>query len=79
MVPKLLSAECVAKDGFSYLAVTITPDATGQRTEEIAGDVVVNGRVFADWGLHLIDMHLTMGNLLSLVDSQSKAWAAKVR
>jgi hypothetical protein len=78
-VPKLLSAECVAKDGFNYLAVTITPDAAGQRTDEIAGDVVVNGNVYADWGLHLIDMHLTMGNLLSLVDSQAKAWAAKVR
>jgi hypothetical protein len=78
-VPKLLSAECVAKDGFNYLAVTITPDAVGQRTNEIAGDVVVNGNVYANWGLHLIDMHLTMGNLLSLVDSQSKAWAAKVR
>ena len=78
-VPKLLSAECVAKDGFNYLAVTITPDSAGQRTDDIVGDVVVSGRVYADWGLHLIDMHLTMGNLLALVDSQAKAWAAKVR
>ena len=78
-VPKLLSAECVAKDGFSYLAVTITPDSAGQRTDDIAGNVVVSGRVFADWGLHLIDVHLAMGNLLDLVDSQSRAWLAKVR
>jgi hypothetical protein len=78
-VPRLLSAECVAKDGFSYLAVTITPDSAGQRTDDIAGDVVVSGRVLADWGLHLIDVHLAMGNLLDLVDSQSRAWLAKVR
>jgi hypothetical protein len=78
-VPKLLSAECVVKDGFSYLAVTVMPDAAGQRTDDIVGDVVVSGRVLANWGLHLIDVHLTMGNLLNLVDSQSKAWAAKVR
>ncbi len=78
-VPGLLSAECVVNDGFSYLTINVRPDAAGARTDDIAGNVVVSGGVLADWGLHLIDMHLTMGNLLSLVNSQSKAWLAKVR
>ena len=31
---------------------------------EITGDIVVMGHVLKDWGLHLIDMNLTMGNLV---------------
>jgi hypothetical protein len=38
--------------------------------------VVVNGQVFADWGLHLIDVNLAMGNLIDIVGQQSKAYLA---
>jgi len=40
------------------------------------GDVVVNGQVLPDWGLHLIDVNLTMGNLLDIVGRQSKVYAS---
>ena len=48
----------------------------GPRDSDIVGDVVVNGQVLADWGLHLIDVNLTMGNLLDIVGRQSKAYLA---
>jgi len=35
---------------------------------------VIEERIAKDWGLHLIDMHLTMGNLVTLAKQQSKAY-----
>ena len=29
-----------------------------------------------DWGLHLIDANLFMGNLVDIVGDEAKAWAA---
>ena len=30
----------------------------------------------AEWGMHLIDANLAMGNLLDIAEKQSKAWLA---
>jgi hypothetical protein len=76
-VPGLLTAECVSNEKGSYLAVTVKGNPQDPRTDDIAGDVVVNGNVQADWGLHLIDVHLAMGNLLDIVRQQAKAYVAK--
>ena len=76
-VPGLLSAECVADEHGSYLAVTLHPTPGGARTNDISGDVVVNGQVWPDWGLHLIDANLTMGNLVAIVGDETKAYLAK--
>jgi hypothetical protein len=35
------------------------------------------GKPLANWGLHLIDVNLAMGNLLDLVDAQSKAYRSR--
>ena len=75
-VPGLLSAACVDDAHGSYLAVTLHPTAGGVRTNDISGDVVVNGQVLEDWGLHLIDANLTMGNLLSIVGDETKTYLA---
>jgi hypothetical protein len=37
---------------------------------------VVGGKVQADWGLHLIDANLAMGNLVDIVAAESKAYLA---
>jgi hypothetical protein len=74
--PGLLTGECVSNEHGNYLAVTINADPKDPRTDDIIGDVVVGGQVQAGWGLHLIDMNLTMGNLVDLVGAQSKAWLA---
>jgi hypothetical protein len=75
-VPGLLAAECVSNEKGSYLAVTVKGDPKDPRTDDIVGDVVVGGQVQADWGLHLIDVHLAMGNLVDIVRQQARAYLA---
>lgn len=76
-VPGLLTAECVSNENGSYLAVTVHGDPNDPRTDDIPGDVVRDGKVSADWGLHLIDANLAMGNLVDIVGHQSKAYLSK--
>ena len=73
-VPGLISTECTSKDGADYLAVTVNADPADPRTDTIVGDVTVNGQVLKDWGLHLIDMPVVMGNLVDLSNAQAAAW-----
>ena len=76
-VPGLLSAACVTSSKFSYLAVTVNAVPADKRTDTIVGDVVFGGGILKEWGLHLIDMPVVMGNLVELSATQAKAWAAK--
>jgi hypothetical protein len=76
-VPGLLSAQCVANENGSYLEITVHGDPQDARVDEITGDVVTNGMVSAGWGLHLIDMNLTMGNLIDQVKAKSDAYLAR--
>ncbi len=76
-VPGLLTAECVSNESGSYLAVKVHGDAKDPRVDDIVGDVVTGGQVQADWGLHLIDVHVAMGNLVEIVGQQAKAYLAK--
>jgi hypothetical protein len=75
-VPGMLTSECVFDKNGSYLAVTVHGDAAGPRASDIPGDVVVNGNVLTDWGLHLIDMQEAMGNLIDIARQESKAYLA---
>jgi hypothetical protein len=74
MLPGMLSANCVNQGGFNYLAVTLAADPLDKRTDSIVGDVVVDGQVRPAWGLHLVDMHLAMGNLVEIVQRQGAEW-----
>jgi hypothetical protein len=76
-VPGMLTAQCASNDNATYLEVTVQADPSGGRTDDIIGDLRGNGGVQANWGLHLVDVNLAMGNLLDVVDQQSKAWLAK--
>jgi hypothetical protein len=77
-VPGLLEGKCVRDGAFHYLSVRTASDENGPRTHRIGGDVVgANGQVAADWGLHLIDMHLAMGDLVDLVGQQTRAWLSR--
>jgi hypothetical protein len=75
--PGLLTAQCVDKNGFSYLEVHVNADPKDPRADDIVGDVVVAGQVQKDWGLHLIDANLAMGDLVTIVGQESKAYLAK--
>eukprot|EP01030_Chromulinospumella_sphaerica_P021721 gene21721-21676_t len=72
--PGLLTTECVRSGEYSYLKVTTNADPADARTDAIAGDVVIFGKVDANWGLHLIDMNVAMGDLVGIVGEQAKAW-----
>lgn len=75
--PGLLTAECVQNEKGSYLAVKVHGDPKDPRADDIVGDIVVLGQVQANWGLHLIDVNVAMGNLVNIVSQQSKAYQAK--
>ena len=76
-VPGLISGKCVSKDGFNYLEAHVNADPADPRTDTINGDVQVGTVVAKDWGLHLIDANIAMGNLVDIVGQQAKAYAAK--
>jgi hypothetical protein len=74
-VPGMLTAQCASNENASgYLEVTVHPDGSGVRAEDITGDLRGPNGVQANWGLHLIDVNLSMGNLLDIVGQQAKAW-----
>ncbi|WP_426033084.1 DUF3089 domain-containing protein [Caulobacter sp. DWP3-1-3b2] len=75
-LPGLVSAQCVSQGGFDYLAVTVHPDKADPRADNIPGDLLVLGQPLKDWGLHLVDVNLTMGNLVEVVGAQAKVYSA---
>ena len=75
-VPELLTARCTSNEHATFLEVTVNGNPLDARTDDISGDLVTAGRVATDWGLHLIDVNLAMGNLVEIVGQQAKAWLA---
>jgi hypothetical protein len=73
-LPGLLTGKCVANKFGSYLEITVQADPKDPRTDDIPGDVVAGGQIQADWGLHLIDVNLAMGNLVDIVKQQAKVY-----
>ncbi|MFY3386149.1 DUF3089 domain-containing protein [Paracidovorax sp. MALMAid1276] len=71
VAPAHLSAECVEAGGASYLSVALGAD--------VPADVVVNGQLQRNWGLHLVDSNLAAGNLADIVRQQARAYAATPR
>jgi hypothetical protein len=67
--PGLVSAECTQADGASYLAVTVHADPADPRTDTIGGEFPL----LPGFGLHVIDVDLALGNLVTLVATQGKA------
>jgi len=76
-VPGMISARCVSKDGANYLAVTVNGDPADKRVDDISGDVIAGNVRLDDWGLHLIDMPVVMGDLVALTARQYTAWTAR--
>ncbi|MFZ5670400.1 MAG: DUF3089 domain-containing protein [Pseudomonadota bacterium] len=72
--PGLLTAECVTRDGATFLSVHVNADPADPRTDEVAGDTLTAGRPDPIWGLHLVDMHIAMGDLVRIVRAQGEAW-----
>ena len=73
-LPGLLTAACQSNETHDWLAVSIHADPADSRADDIPGDLVFDGKVVADWGLHLVDMNLAMGNLVELAKLEGQAW-----
>jgi hypothetical protein len=76
-VPGLLTAECSSNENANFLKITVNADPNDPRADDIPGDLGMAGKPQANWGLHLVDVNLTMGSLLDIVNKQSKAYQSK--
>ena len=72
--PGLVRGECVQKNGYSYLEVTVQGDPGDARADDIPGDLIFGGTPGSLWGLHLIDVSVAMGNLVDIVGRQTDAY-----
>ena len=71
-VPGLIAAKCASNEHATYLEIAVNGNPSDPRTDDIPGDL--GAKPIAMWGLHLVDVNLVMGNLLSLVDQQTKSY-----
>ena len=76
-VPGLLTAECKTNEHASYLEVTVHGNPADPRTDDIGGDLGAGQQIQANWGLHLIDVHLAIGNLVDIVGQQTRTYLKK--
>ena len=68
-LPGLVTGECQTSNGSTYLSATVNPDPAGPRSDDIVGDLT------PQWGLHLVDVNLVMGNLVDDVQAQAETYA----
>jgi hypothetical protein len=75
--PGLVFGECVADGNASYLSISVSPEP-GALSPVLGGEVRnTDGSANAQWGLHLLDVGLGMGNLVALVGSQAQAYRSR--
>jgi hypothetical protein len=67
-VPGLTSVRCKERDGINYLEVTVHGDPDGPRVDDIPGDLT------PEWGLHLVDVNLVMGDIVNQVSAQADTY-----
>jgi len=65
--PDLYQARCEKVDGANVLMVSVKDNSPDPRP-------IVTDSLGPRWGLHLVDVNLALGNLVSLVSQESAAW-----
>jgi pimeloyl-ACP methyl ester carboxylesterase len=78
-LPGMLKAQCMKDGQNNYLSLTVDASSRGNRAPDIPGDLVAQGRKWDDWGLHLVDMNIAMGNLLDLLKRQGRPGLVRSR
>ena len=71
-LPDFIEAECVVKEGFSYLEITVLADPSDPRIDDIGGDIPA----LPSFGLHIVDVNLAMGDLVEIVGNQAQAYTS---
>jgi len=70
-LPELSSGECATTaDAVNYLSVSLNPETDGPRADDFPGDLS------PEWGLHLVDINLVMGNMVTDVAAQAAAYTS---
>jgi hypothetical protein len=72
-LPRFVEAACADHGGFDYLSIIVHGDPSDARIDDIGGDLT------PEWGLHLVDANVAMGNLVRLARSQAKAFQVRKR
>ncbi len=67
-LPGFVRGACIAEDGASYLGITLQPDPSDPRTDEL--DV----EFLPGWGLHLVDFNVAQRDLVELARRQIQAY-----
>jgi hypothetical protein len=73
--PGLVTTECVDKNNRTYLEVRLNADVNDPRADDVYADVMTATGPNASWGLHNLDVPLHMGDIVTLVGYQAKAYA----
>jgi Protein of unknown function (DUF3089) len=66
--PDFVVGECVDDGDYTYLALDVEADPADPRTDDIGGDLD------AEWGMHLVDANVAMGDIVDLVAAQAEAY-----
>lgn len=70
-MPDFIRAECkVDENGVSYLEATALADPADPRADDFNGEFLGGD----GWGLHLVDMTIAMGDLVTLGAAQAQSW-----
>jgi hypothetical protein len=67
--PDFVEATCVSEGDFTYLSLSVAADPADPRADDIGGDLN------EQWGMHLIDANVAMGDIVDLVATQADAYA----
>ena len=69
-LPGLVTGRCTTDaNGITYLEATVTTEDGDRRITDLGG------RLTPEWGLHLLDVNLVMGDIVDRVAEQAEAWA----
>lgn len=69
-LPGLIHGTCATTNGSHYLSISVTPGPGDRRVTDLGG------RLTPEWGLHLLDVNLVMGDVVDRVTGQIAAWKA---
>lgn len=73
-LPRWVEAECAEHNGFVYLAIAQRGSASDPRIDDLsAADLT------PEWGLHLVDANIAMGDLVAVARDQAHAFCATKR
>lgn len=70
--PRQYSGQCESRDGANWLQVTADATPGDRRTP-------IHSTLPPTWGLHLVDVNIALGNLVTLVRSESASYLASTR